>query len=124
MAEHWARHLAAKHGIEGVFASAGTKPAIPNPRMLRVMQAAGVNCDAARSQHIDDFIGEEWDLAVTLCDSAAQACPVFAGAKKREHHPFNDPAAVIGPEDEVMKQFEIVSEQIHDWVLRLLQSNN
>ena len=47
---------------------------------------------AGRSKSMDEFRSQEFDLVVTVCDSAAEECPVWLGKGKRLHHSFPDPA--------------------------------
>jgi arsenate reductase len=48
-----------------------------------------------------------------VCDNARESCPVWPGAARREHWPFEDPAAVVGSEAEVLAFFRKVRDQIH-----------
>jgi arsenate reductase len=89
--------------------------------MLQVMAESGVDCGQPRSRHLDDLVDSNWDLAVTLCDSAADSCPGFDGAKRLEHHPFPDPAQALGSEEEILGEFRAVSLQIRDWVAMLIE---
>ncbi|MDP6850351.1 MAG: arsenate reductase ArsC [Planctomycetota bacterium] len=122
MAEHWARHLAQGSGLEWNFASAGTKPATPNPKMLQVMTEAGVDVSNAVSTHLEEFLGEDWDFVFTLCDSAAESCPIFPGAGEKAHHPFPDPAHGKGTPDEILNNFRDVRDSIRDWIGSLLNT--
>ncbi|WP_022853262.1 arsenate reductase ArsC [Thermodesulfatator atlanticus] len=72
--------------------SAGIRPRGVNPLARQVLEEIGINTDQLRSKHLDEFMGQEFDLVVTLCDSAAENCPHFAKAKKTIHYPFPDPA--------------------------------
>lgn len=112
MAEFWARAL--HPGI--VAASAGTRPAAPHPRMLEVMREAGVDVEGARSKHLDTLRGRDWDLVVTLCDQAAEACPVLPGARRVLHRPFPDPGDAGGGPAEQLTAFRRVRDQIRDFV--------
>ncbi len=40
----------------------------------------------------DEFRDVNFDLVVTVCDSAAEECPVWLGKGKKIHHSFPDPA--------------------------------
>jgi len=72
--------------------SAGTKPAgYVHPKALAVLAEIGIQHDG-RSKLADEFRGVEFDLVVTVCDSAAEECPVWLGKGKRHHHNFPDPA--------------------------------
>lgn len=86
------------HGevIEAV--SAGSRPAgWVHPLAIRAMAAQGVDIRDAESKAADRFLHETFDVVVTVCDSAAQDCPTWPGAKRMEHWPIVDPS--FGPDD-------------------------
>ena len=89
--------------------SAGSKPAgYVHPMAIEVMQEIGVDLSANRSKHVEEFTGQSFDLVVTVCDSAKEACPVFPGAKQMLHWPFDDPAHATGSSDDVRNEFRRV----------------
>lgn len=72
--------------------SAGTKPAgHVHPKALTALAEIGIQ-HAGRSKRADEFRGVDFDLVVTVCDSAAEECPVWLGKGKRVHRGFPDPA--------------------------------
>jgi arsenate reductase (thioredoxin) len=94
--------------------SAGSKPAgYVHPLAVQVMAESGVDISRGRSKHLDEFRDQHFDLVVTVCDSARQACPVFPGAVQTLHWPFADPADVEGGVDEQLQVFRLVRDQIH-----------
>jgi len=108
MAELWARHL---HPGRLEVASAGTEPSEPHALMLAVMEEAGVPTAGARSKSLSEFLGQDWDLVVTLCDSAAENCPVFPGARRTLHRGFEDPSR-----EGSLEVFRRVRDQIRAFV--------
>ncbi|RPF46866.1 arsenate reductase [Thermodesulfitimonas autotrophica] len=116
MAEGWARHL--KKGVLEPY-SAGTAPAAVHPLAVRVMAEAGVDISGQRAKHVDELREIEFDLAVTLCDSALESCPVPPRAKKVIHQGFPDPAKAKGSEEEVLAAFRRVRDMIRDFVAGL-----
>ena len=120
MAEHWARHFAVEQGLMAAFASAGTVPSHPDARMLAVMAEAGVSVEGAQATALELYAVEDWDLAVTLCDGAAAACPLLPGVARTRHQPFPDPGAASGSEEEVLAEFRRVRDLIRDFVQGLL----
>ncbi|MHA2075050.1 MAG: arsenate reductase ArsC, partial [Candidatus Hodarchaeales archaeon] len=60
--------------------SAGTKPTRVNPFAIEVLREINIDISKAQSKHINEFIGQEFDLVVTVCDSAKENCPFFPGA--------------------------------------------
>ena len=116
MAEGWARRLL------GDFAepySAGTEPRGLDPRAVQVMREAGVDISSQRSKHVNVFADREFDYVITLCDSAAEACPFFPVKKRIVHRAFDDPARATGDEEEVLAEFRWVRDEIRDFVLSL-----
>ena len=86
------------HGDEVEAVSAGSRPAgWVHPLAVRALADIGIDHRDATSKSADQFINEEFDVVVTVCDSAAQDCPVWPGAKRIEHWPIEDPS--FGPDD-------------------------
>ena len=113
MAEGWARHLRSD-SIE-VF-SAGVSPGPVSERAAEVMREAGVDISGQYSKHVDDLAGLDFDIVITLCDNAREMCPVFAGDTKVIHRSFPDPAFMPGTNEEIMRAFREVRDQIKDFV--------
>lgn len=111
--------------------SAGTKPAgYVHPLALRALAEIGIVHDG-RSKHADEYRTTPFDLVVTVCDDAAENCPVWlpapagaatpGGQGKRVHLGFPDPATATGSEDEVLAVFRTVRDDIVSKVRELLR---
>ena len=97
--------------------SAGTKPAgYVHPKALAALAEIGIQ-HAGRSKLVDEFRGVDFDLVVTVCDSAAEECPVWLGKGKRIHHSFPDPAKTGNLDD-----FRKVREAIGREIVELLEA--
>jgi arsenate reductase len=119
MAEGWARHLRADD-LEAY--SAGVETHGLNPNAVRVMQEAGVDISAQRSQHVDEFLDVGLDLVVTVCDNARESCPVFPGSVRTIHHSFDDPPALARDaktEEEALEHYRRVRDEIKEFVRKL-----
>lgn len=82
----------ARFGDEWQAVSAGTRPAgYTHPKAIAALAEIGIQHEG-RSKQADEFFGQEFDLVVTVCDSAAEDCPVWLGKGKKVHHSFFDPA--------------------------------
>ena len=82
----------ARLGDEWEAVSAGTKPAgFIHPKALQVLSEIGIHHEG-RSKLADEFRHVDFDMVVTVCDSAAEECPLWLGKGKRTHHSFPDPA--------------------------------
>jgi arsenate reductase len=113
IAEGWARHL--KGNVIDAY-SAGILPIGVSSRAIRVMAEAGVDISMHHSQHIDEFLGIDFDYVVTLCDNAAENCPVFSGKAKVIHKPFDDPYFASGSEEQILATFRKVRDDIRTFV--------
>ncbi len=103
--------------------SAGTRPAgYIHPKALEALSEIGIQHEG-RSKRADEFKGVDFDLVVTVCDSAAEECPVWLGKGKRVHHSFPDPAKAEGTDEEVMNVFRAVRDDIEKEMIKLLKAN-
>ena len=96
--------------------SAGTEPTGVNPCAVQVMAERGIDISSYRSKAADEFIGQELDYVITVCDHAKQTCPFFSGGKQSLHKGFEDPAAFDGTEAEKVAIFRRVRDEIRDWI--------
>jgi arsenate reductase (thioredoxin) len=109
MAEGLLRHLAG-HRFE--VCSAGTRPGSVRPEAVAAMSEIGIDISGARSKHVDEFAGQEFDYVLTVCDNAARNCPIWPGRARRIHHAFDDPASVDGAYEARLAAFRKVRDEI------------
>jgi protein-tyrosine-phosphatase len=109
MAEALLRHLS--HGQVEVY-SAGSHPTQVHPLALQVLQERGISTDGLRSKSLDEFVGQSFDVIVTVCDRVRESCPTFPGDPECIHWSFADPAAVEGSLEERLRVFEQTSLQL------------
>jgi arsenate reductase len=117
MAEGWLRALA---GDRFEVASAGTRPSVVNPLAIAAMRERGIDLSGHRSKSVTEFLDQPFDSVITVCDQAAEACPVFPGPARRIHWSFPDPAAVEGSADDRLQAFRSVRDalerQLREWI--------
>ena len=118
MAEGWAGHL--KSDTIDAY-SAGIRPIGVSSRAIKVMAEVGVDISKQTSKHVDDLDGIDFDYVVTLCDSAKQQCPVFAGKAKLLHRAFEDPYFATGTEEQMTQVFRKTRDDIRAFVEKLPQ---
>ena len=95
MAEGLARKF---HGDELEVVSAGSRPAgWVHPLAIRALAELGIDASEQTSKSAEPFLDQHFDVVVTVCDSAAQDCPLWPGAERIEHWPIEDPS--YGPDD-------------------------
>lgn len=93
--------------------SAGSKPAgYVHPLAIRVMQEIGIDLSAHTSKHMNEFLDRDIATVITVCGHADQACPIYPGQVNRHHWRFDDPAHATGTEDEVLREFRRVRDEI------------
>jgi protein-tyrosine-phosphatase len=78
--------------------SAGASPSAVHPYAIRVMEQNGVDISRQRSKDLDEFVEQEFDYLITVCDIAREECPVFPGGPRNKHWSLADPASVEGSE--------------------------
>lgn len=117
-----AEALLRRHGSDRFEAhSAGTEPRGVHPLTRRVLAEQGIPTEALASKGLDRYLDQPWDYVVTVCDRAAEACPVFPGAAVRLHWSFPDPAAVPGSEAVRLAVFRSVRDAIEERVLAFVR---
>lgn len=95
--------------------SAGSKPSgSVHPLAIQAMQELGIDISRHMSQSLEQFQEQSFDLVITVCDHAKEACPVFVGAKETLHWPFDDPADARGADEEKMVMFRRVRDEIEE----------
>jgi len=97
--------------------SAGTKPAgYVHPKALEALSEIGIQ-HRGRSKTADEFKGVDFDLVITVCDSAAEECPIWLGRGGKVNHSFPDPALT-----DDMNDFRKVRDEIEKVMIELLKS--
>ena len=104
--------------------SAGTEPAgYVHPLAIEVMAELEIDISGFRSKSVDEFRYVAPDLVITVCDDAAENCPVWLGQGKVVHIGFPDPAKATGTEEERLVVFRQVRDDIGQRVLTFLAEN-
>lgn len=109
MSEALLRH---NGGADFEVYSAGTEPRGLNPLTVRTLQEAGISTEGMSSKSVEQFLGEQFDYVITVCDQARQSCPVFPGSHESLHWGYEDPAEATGTDDERMRVFRSVFTQL------------
>lgn len=117
MAEGFAR-ACAPEGVK--IYSAGTLAAGVHPLAVEAMAEIGIDISEQTSNRIDEIPANQIDIVVTLCDDAAQRCPVFPGEVRRTHWPIKDPIYAVGTHEEQLAVFRTARDDIGALVRRLM----
>lgn len=111
----------ARLGDEWQAYSAGTKPAgHVHPNALRVLAEIGIE-HPGRSKSVQEYRDQPFDLVVTVCDAAAEDCPLWLGQGQRVHLGFPDPAKATGTEAEILTAFRRVRDDIGEQIPGLVR---
>ena len=101
--------------------SAGTQPAgYVHPQAIAALGEIGIDVSGYRSKSVDEFRDMPFDVVITVCDDAAENCPVWLGRGQRVHIGFPDPAAE--PAGQQPQQFRAVRDAIQDRLLEYLRA--
>ena len=111
MAEGLLRHDA---GDRFEVVSAGVEPTEVRPLATKAMSEIGIDISSHRSKSVDELDGQNFDYVITVCDNANQQCPMFPGKTKRIHWSIEDPAAAVGNEEERLKVFQRVRNELRE----------
>jgi arsenate reductase (thioredoxin) len=109
MAHGYLQHFA---GNRAEVLSAGVETHGLNPRAVQVMAEDGVDIGHHTSNHVDEYADRVIDYVITVCDSAAERCPVWIGRTHRTHHAFEDPSKGTGSPEAVMDNYRRIRDQI------------
>ena len=101
--------------------SAGTQPAgYVHPLALRVLSEIGIT-HVGESKSVEVYRGQAFDLVITVCDDAAENCPVWLGQGRKVHIGFPDPAKVTGSDEQVLAAFRAARDAIRAEILPYLE---
>jgi arsenate reductase len=106
--------------------SAGTYPASRvSTHAIKVMNELGIDISKGYPKDVNTFLNNSFDYVITVCNNAKESCPVFIGKVGRQLHiGFDDPAEATGTEDEILKEFRRVRDEIKNKFLSFYRNLN
>ena len=117
MAHGWLRQLG---GNRVNVSSAGTEPKGVHPLAVRVMNEVGIDISDHTSDHVDVYVGCDFEPVFTVCDSAKESCPLFPGAARKLHRAFEDTDYPQMSADELTAGFRRIRDEIGRYTRELL----
>lgn len=102
--------------------SAGLDPKPIHPLTIKVMKEVGIDISGQYSKSLKDYLGTVFfGYVITVCDQADKDCPtIFPGMGKRLHWSLEDPAKMVGADEEKLKKFreirDKISQMVKEWV--------
>ena len=103
--------------------SAGTEATLVRPMAIQAMAEQGIDISHQQSKELDRYLDEPFDDVITVCDTAAEACPVFPGATRHRHWSFEDPSKATGSETEQLGVYRQVRDEIRSRIENELLSD-
>lgn len=104
--------------------SAGAAPSQVNPYAIEAMGERGIDISGQSSDHLGLYLAREFDYVITVCDKAAETCPIFPGKAVRIHWSFPDPAAGKAENGDILNSFARVRDglerRLAEWVSSLV----
>ncbi|MBI4810519.1 MAG: arsenate reductase ArsC [Ignavibacteriales bacterium] len=119
MAEGLVRHYL---GDYFYVESAGIIATIVNPNAIKVMDELGIDISGHRSKDLSEFNEHNFDIIITLCDEGDALCPEWFGGGEKVHIGFSDPIRAKGSEEEVLKVFRSVRDDMKKKLMSFLQT--
>ena len=101
--------------------SAGLQAGGLRPEAVTVMHELGLDISGQRSKSVDELASERFDVVVTTCEEAKEACPFFPGARETIHWDLPDPSAVPGNEATRLEAFREVRDELWSYVADLIR---
>ena len=112
--------LRSKAGNRFEVFSAGTMATFVRPQAIAAMKELGIDISAHRSKSLNEFIQEQFDYVITVCDHAAQSCPVFPGDVRRIHWSIADPVVIGGDDDAQLEAFRAARDDLKQRIERFV----
>jgi arsenate reductase len=102
--------------------SAGTAPSgYVHPLAIKAMGELGIDISSGYSKSVDEFRDAQFDVVITVCDDAAENCPLWLGSGNVRHIGFPDPAEATGTEEQKLQVFRRVRDGLRREVLSTLE---
>lgn len=92
--------------------SAGTEATFVRPLAIEAMAEIGIDISRQQSKALGRYLDEPFDEVITVCDTAAETCPIFPGAAHRRHWSFEDPSKATGNAEEQLAVYRRVRDEI------------
>jgi len=106
--------------------SAGSEPTSIHPLATKVMAGADIDLHQHRVKHLNEFLGQNFDYIITVCDRVREVCPVFPGDPEQIHWSFPDPAAIEGDLQIQERGFQDTANQLAiriNYLLLMIERN-
>ncbi|MCA9762819.1 MAG: arsenate reductase ArsC [Gemmatimonadetes bacterium] len=101
--------------------SAGSRPAAAvHPLAIAALAEVDIAWEGRVPRGMDGLEHERWDVVITVCDNAREACPYFPGQPLLVHWGMPDPAEATGSAAERLQVFRVAREVLQRRISALL----
>lgn len=105
--------LNAKGNANFIAFSAGSQPADDiNIYAQVVMKEMGIDISGYKPKSVEQFLNEEFDFIITLCDKAKNECPTLLNDAIYAHGGITDPRDFKGTEEEMINHFKKIRNEL------------
>ena len=111
MAEGLLRHDA---GDRFEVFSGGIYPSYVRQLAIEAMRELGIDISGQRSKSVEEFVDQNIDYVITVCDHANEVCPAFPARTKRIHWSIPDPVSVWGDDEAQLQAFRLARDDIRE----------
>ena len=96
--------------------SAGIETHGVNPRAIATLKEVGLDISHYNSNLVEEYLDISFDFIITVCDHAAENCPIFrSNTALRLHQNFSDPSKLVGNEEDIEQAFRKTREEVSDF---------
>jgi len=100
--------------------SAGSHPSRVHPNAIEVMKERKIDISNHTSDSIDQYFETRIDIVITVCDEAAQVCPVFPGDVQRIHWSIDDPFRGWDSGEAHLNNFRKTRDELEDRIQKFI----
>ena len=84
------------------------------------MAEIGIDISCYNSNHIDEYINENFDFIITVCDNANETCPILPNSNaKKIHRNFKDPSKINN--GLYNESFDLVRDEIKNFIIKFIK---
>ncbi|MCW3159881.1 arsenate reductase ArsC [Chryseobacterium oryctis] len=120
IAEGYLRYFAHK---KAEIYSAGIETHGLNSKAIETMKEDGIDISNHTSNTINEYENFKFDFVITVCDNAKENCPYFPNSAGIVHHSFKDPSKYVGAEEEIVKEFRKIRDEIRAYCREFINEN-
>ncbi|WP_026369512.1 arsenate reductase ArsC [Kallotenue papyrolyticum] len=104
--------------------SAGTEATQVRPLAIKAMAELGIDISGQHSKTLERFLNQPFDYVITVCDQAAEACPLFPGPARRLHWSLPDPSKATGDEEAQLAVYRQVRDELATRIRELIAADH